>query len=92
MAYKLQIAGPDGLNFNVKYEKLDKASRPDVVAWAPDGSVVKERTIYQGNILAPGSTQKKWCDDKGSMYQKQDLKFYFEDEEVEERSAGGVCV
>jgi len=85
MAYKLQIVGPD-VNFNVKYEKLDKASRPDVVAKAPDGSVVKERTIYQGQVLTPGSTQKKWCDDKGNMYQKQDLKFYYEDEEVEENS------
>jgi len=39
MAYKLQITGPDGANFNVKYEKLDKASKPDVEAKAPDGSV-----------------------------------------------------
>ena len=85
MAFKLQIAGPE-VNFNVKYEKLDKATKPDVVAKAPDGSVVKERTIYNGNVLVPGSTQKKWCDNQGNQYAKSELKFYFDGEEVEENS------
>jgi len=85
MAYKLQIAGPEG-NFNVKYEKLDKQSKPEVVAKAPDGSIVKERTIYQGQVLGPGATQRKYCDDAGTQYQKDQLKFYYEDEEVEENS------
>ena len=86
MAYKLQIAGPDGANFNVKYEKLDKASKPDVEAHAPDGSIVKERTVYNGQVLGPGSTQRMWCDDKGNKYNKQDLKFFYEGEEVNEIS------
>jgi len=47
---------------------------------------VKERTVYQGQVLGPGATQRKYCDDKGNQYQKQDLKFYFEGEEVEENS------
>ena len=80
MAYKLQITGPDGVNFNVKYEKLDKASKPEVEARAPDGSVVKERTVYNGQVLGPGATQRKYCDDKGNQFQKQELKFFFEGE------------
>lgn len=86
MAYKLQISGPDGINFNVKYEKLDKASKPEIEVQAPGGIVVKERTIYQGQVLGPGATQRKYCDDKGNTYPKQDLKFFFEGEEVEENS------
>ena len=85
MAYKLQIAGPEG-NFNVKYEKLDKADKPDVVAKAPDGSVVKERTLYQGTVLAPGATQRKYVDDAGTAYPKNALKFYYDGEEVPENT------
>ena len=86
MAYKLQITGPDGINFNVKYEKLDKAERPFVEAKAPNGNVCKERSVYQGNVLQQGDTQRKWCDDQGNIYDKQSLKFYYEGEEVEENS------
>jgi len=86
MAYKLQITGPDGVNFNVKYEKLDKAERPEVEAKAPNGKIVKERSVFNGTVLAPGMTQRKWVDDDGNTYQKQDLKFLYEGEEVEENS------
>ena len=86
MAYKLQITGPEGTNFNVKYEKLDKEQRPNVEARVSDGTVVKERTVYNGQVLVPGSTQRKYCDDAGNQYAKQDLKFYYENEEVEENS------
>jgi hypothetical protein len=60
MAYKLQISEPKlNLNFNVKYENLSKYERPDVEAKAPDGTIVKERTTYQGQVLGPGSTNRQ---------------------------------
>ena len=90
MARKLQIAGPDGINFNTKYEKLDKADRPSVEAKAPDGSIVKETTVYNGQVLLPGSTQRKWCDANGNQYQKGQLKFFYEGEEVSEIEATSV--
>jgi len=59
MAFKLQIVdNTNGLNFNVKYENLSKIKRPPVEAKAPNGNVVNERTVYQGQVLGPGSTQR----------------------------------
>ncbi len=87
MAYKLQIVEDKlGLNFNVKYENLSKLERPEVEAKAPDGSLVKERTTYQGTVLAPGSTQRQWTDDKGNVYAKSQLKFYYQGQEVTENT------
>lgn len=87
MAYKLQIVEAKlGLNFNVKYENLSKLERPEVEAKAPDGSIVKERTTYQGQVLVPGSTQRQWVDDKGNSYQKSQLKFYYNGSEVQENT------
>lgn len=90
MARKLQITGADGVNFNTKYEKLDKEQRPKVVAKAPDGSEVRESTVYNGQVLPPGSTQRKWCDSNGNQFAKQELKFFYEEEEVSEIDATSV--
>ena len=85
MSYRLQISDKqNGLNFNIRYEKLDRAERPEVIAKAPNGAVVKERTIYQGQVLLPGSTQKQWVDDQGNVYSKAELTFWFADQQVNE--------
>jgi hypothetical protein len=85
MAYNIQISdGKQGINFNAKYEKLDKAKSPSVEAKAPNGKVVKERTTYQGKTLGPGSTQRQWVDDDGSAYAKAELTFWYDGEQVSE--------
>ena len=85
MSYRLQISDKqNGLNFNVRYEKLDRAKRPEVIAKAPNGTVVKERSIYQGQVLLPGSTQKQWVDDQGNIYSKAELTFWFGEQQVNE--------
>jgi len=77
MAYKLQVVdNTNGLNFNVKYENLGKYEKPEVIAKAPNGDIVKQRTTYLGQVLPQGSTNRQWCDDKGTVYQKEQLKFY----------------
>ena len=87
MAYKLAISEPKlNLTFWVKYENLSKYERPEVEAKAPDGTLVKERTTYQGQVLGPGATNRQWVDDKGNIYQKSQLKFYFNGEEVQENT------
>lgn len=85
MAYNLQIVADD-ISFNCKYENLAKYKRPEVESKASNGKVVKERTVYQGKVLGPGSTQRQWVDDDGSFYSKQELTFYYEGEAVEENS------
>ncbi len=87
MAYRLTCTEPTmGLTFQVRYENLSKLERPEVEAKTPDGSIVKERTTYQGQVLGPGSTQRQWCDDKGNVYQKSQLKFFYQGQEVQENS------
>ena len=87
MAYKLTCIEPTmGLNFRVRYENLSKFERPEVEARAPDGSIVKERTTFNGQVLAPGSTQRQWCDDAGNVYQKSQLKFFYQGQEVQENT------
>jgi hypothetical protein len=85
MAYNIQIVdGSQGVSFNAKYEKLDKAKPPSVEAKAPSGKVVKERTTYQGNVLGPGSTQRQWVDDNGNAFSKAELTFWYDGEQVSE--------
>ena len=87
MAYKLQIVEDKmGLNFNVKYSNLSKYKRPDIEAKAPNGSIVKEHTTYQGQVLGPGATNRQWVDDQGNVYAKQDLKFFYQGQEVPENT------
>lgn len=86
MAYKLTVVEDKlGLNFNVKWENLAKQKKPEVEAKAPNGTIVKERTTYQGQVLPPGSTNRQWCDDTGTIYAKQDLQFFYNGEPVAEK-------
>lgn len=87
MAYRLQVVDEQhGISFNSKRENLSNYKRPEVVATAPNGTVVKERTLYQGQILAPGSTNRSWADEQGTLYSKQELTFTYEGEQVAENS------
>jgi len=83
MSYNLQISSKDqNLNFHVKYEKLDKAKKPEVKAKAPNGDPVSERTVYQGKVLNQGDTQRQWVDPNGKQYSKHELTFWCKDEQV----------
>lgn len=85
MAYKLTVIDNEkGFNFNAKYQNLSKLERPSVEAKASNGSIVKERSTYNGQVLAPGSTQRQWVDDQGNVYSKQDLTFWYNGEQVDE--------
>ncbi len=87
MSFKLQLVEKNlGLNFNVRYENLAKQKRPEVEAKAPNGSIVKERTLLNGVILPPGSTQRQWADDDGVIYEKSQLRFFYEGSEVVENT------
>ena len=86
MAYKLQINDERGNGFQVKYQNLAKAKRPSVEAKNNAGDLCKETTMYQGQVLGPGATQRKYCDSHGNTFAKSDLKFYYEGEEVVENS------
>jgi len=85
MAYKLSITEPaQGISFNVRYENMSRAKRPEIVAKNPKGDEVKLSTVYQGKPLARGSTQKKWLDANGNEWSKQDLTFWNGDQQVDE--------
>lgn len=86
MSYKLSIIDDKGVSFNVKYENLAKAKKPPVEAKNSNGDIVREKSVYQGQVLGPGSTQRKWTDDQGNFYNKTDLTFWYEGEQVEENS------
>jgi len=87
MAYNLQIVDePNGVSFHAKYQNMSNYERPEVEAKAPNGKVVKERTTFQGQVLSPGSTQRQWVDDDGTVYSKSELTFYYEGEPVQENS------
>ena len=92
MAYGLQIVENDKVkvSMNVKYENLSHYKKPEVVAKAPNGKVVKERTTYQGQVLGPGSTQRQWVDEDSQVYSKQELTFWYNDEQVPEISQSKV--
>lgn len=83
MAYKLQVNdNKNGFNCNVRYENMAKAEKPAVIAKTSAGKEVHERTVYQGQVLGPGSTQRQWVDDQGQAYSKSELTFWFGDEPV----------
>ena len=85
MAYKLQVTDPNqGHNFNVRYHNLAKQKKPEVEARTPNNTVAKERSMYKGNVLMPGDTQRRWIDDQGNQFSKQELRFYYNGEEVSE--------
>ena len=85
MAYNLQIVS-DEVSFNCKYQNLAKYKKPEIVATAPNGKIVKERTTYNGKVLGAGSTQRQWTDDDEVVYSKTELEFTYEGDPVEENS------
>jgi len=90
MGYNLQVVDEkNSITFNGKYENLSKYKKPSVKAMASKDGVeveVKERTVYQDQVLVPGSTQRKWIDDQGNQYAKSELVFTYEGEEVQENT------
>lgn len=87
MAYKLNISGKDiGVNFNVRYENLAKAERPNIIAKAPNGKEVKYKRVFQGQVLGEKATENKWLDDEGNVYAKSELTFWYEGQQVQENS------
>ena len=84
MSYKLQIVDPSGLQFNARYQNLARKKKPSVTAKSPTGKDVKERTLYQGTVLMPGDTQRKFVDEDGNIFGKQELTFWYEGGQVEE--------
>jgi len=84
MSYKLQVIDAvNGINFNVRYDRMDKEDKPKVIAKEPGGKEVSERTVYQGQVLGQGSTQRKWVDADGNEYPKGSLTFWYEGEQVQ---------
>ena len=85
MAYRLQITdNSNGHNFNVRYENLSKHKRPAIVAKNAAGDIITYTTMYQGNPLVKGSTNKKWIDDKNNEVARQDLTYWVGDQQVSE--------
>lgn len=87
MAYKLNIVdNTNSINVNVRYENLSKAKRPPVIAKAPNGKVVKERSVVNGQVIQQGQMQRNWVDDDGKVYGKSELAFWYDDEQVQENT------
>lgn len=97
MAYNLQInIEQHNINFNCKYEKLDgKVEKPTVIAKAPNGNVVRERNFYKDEMILTQAEakeqnkpcmEKRWVDDAGNLYSKQELVFEYNGEPVSEVS------
>jgi hypothetical protein len=85
--YKLNVNdSKNNFNFNIKYGNLEKLERPEVVAKAPNGNIVKESTTYEGKLLPKGSTQRQWLDEQGNIYAKGELTFWYNNEQVQEKS------
>ena len=76
--YKLQIMDSSkGFNFNSKYENLSKKSeRPAIIAKTKEGNkIVKEKTLFQGEVIQ-GRTERRYIDDEGNTYVKDELTFW----------------
>jgi hypothetical protein len=88
MAYKLQVTDPKtGVSFNCRYENLAKARKSlEVLAKNDKGEEVVQATVFQGQVLRKGSTQRKWVDANDVEYSKDELKFFIGDQEVDEVS------
>ena len=87
MAYKLNIVdNTNSINVNVRYENLSKAKRPPVIAKAPNGKIVREKSIVNGKVLQEGEMQRNWVDDDGKIYGKSELSFWYGEDQVQENS------
>ena len=88
-SFKVQVVDPQqSISFSARYERLDKDSntKVEIIAKAPNGKEVKERTYFSGAPLLPGSTTRQWVDDEGTVYGKTELTFYHNGEPVSEIS------
>lgn len=87
MAYKLNIIdNQNNINVNVRYENLSKAKKPPVIAKAPNGKEVREKSVVNGKVLEQGDLQRQWVDEDGQIYGKSELTFWYGDEQVQENS------
>ena len=86
-AKKLTITDTTGAikgSFNIRYEKMDRDD-PPAVEHRVGNVVVKNRSIHDGIVLLEGMTQKVWVDDKGQQYAKEEIKHFYEGNEVTEK-------
>lgn len=86
-SFKIQVVDPQqSISFNARYERLDKDSntKVEIVAKAPNGKEVKERSFMNGAPLLPGSTTRQWVDEDGTVYGKSELTFYHDGSPVSE--------
>ena len=87
-AKKLIITDTTGAvkgSFGVKYEKLDRDEAPEIEHKVGE-IVVKNRTIHDGVVLLEGMVRKGWVDEHGKEYQKDEIKHYYQGQEVTEKS------
>lgn len=85
MSYKLQVTdSKSGINANLRYENISKIEKPEIVAKASDGTVVRERMFFNGQQVI-GST-RQYADDNGKIYQKDELTFFYGEQVVEQVS------
>lgn len=90
MASNLKVTNESlGIHFDCKYRKLDVAEKPVIVKKVGE-VVVEERTFFQYDgvdiPIPPGSTHKKIVDSDYNEYDKKDVKYYYNGEEVSEKS------
>lgn len=88
--YKLQVVDPqNSLNFNARYENMAKAKKPPVIAKSLNGDIVQEKLFHvpTNSIVKTGGggdLMRRWVDDKNKEYSKNELTFWYEDEQVQE--------
>jgi len=70
-----------GLNTNVRYEKLDRDEALKVEHRVGD-VVVNFRSVHDDVVLLEGMTKKLWVDDQGAVYGKEQIKHFYEGQEV----------
>lgn len=91
MGYKLNVVCRElNVNFNCRYENMARSKKPEIVAKNKEMKQVREHTVYQGTVLKQGDTNRMWCDEEGNTYDKSELTFWLEDEEVFENEQSKV--
>ena len=70
-----------GLNTNVRYEKLDRDEALKVEHRVGD-VVVNFRSVHDDVVLLEGMTKKLWVDDQGAVYGKEQVHHFYEGQEV----------
>jgi hypothetical protein len=82
MSYKLQVVdNVNGISFNGRYERLDKEEKSPVTAKVGE-VVVSEKNCMGDTPLQSGSLQRKWVGEDGKIYPADQVKFFYEGEEV----------